>query len=76
MGWFKIEKGVCQGCTLSPCLFNLYTKYIMGTADWMKHKLESRLSGEISINSETQMTPSLQQNKEALKCLDEIERIW
>ena len=27
--WFQIGKGVCQGCILSPCLFNLYTEYIM-----------------------------------------------
>ena len=27
--WFKIGKGVCQGCTLSSCLFNLYAEYIM-----------------------------------------------
>ena len=27
--WFKIGKGVCQGCILSPCLFNFCTKYIM-----------------------------------------------
>ena len=27
--WFQIRKGVCQGCTLSPCLFNLYAEYIM-----------------------------------------------
>ena len=26
--WFKIGKGVCQGCTLSPCLFNSYAEYI------------------------------------------------
>ena len=30
--WFQIRKGVCQGCILSPCLFNLYTEYIMGNA--------------------------------------------
>ena len=29
MNWFKIGKGVCQGCILSPCLFNLYAKYVM-----------------------------------------------
>ena len=29
MDWFKIEKGVCQGCILSLCLFNLNAEYIM-----------------------------------------------
>jgi len=27
--WFKIGKGVCQDCILSPCLFNTYAKYIV-----------------------------------------------
>ena len=30
--WFQIGKGICQGCTLSPCLFNLYAEYIMRNA--------------------------------------------
>ena len=40
-----------------------YLTYMQGTSyempDWMKHKLESRLPGEISITSDMQMTPPL-----------------
>ena len=32
MDWFQSGKGVCQGCILSPCLFNLYAEYIMRNA--------------------------------------------
>ena len=59
--WFQIRKGVHQGCILSPCLFNLYAEYIMQMPGWMKHKLESGLSGEISITSDMQTTPLLWQ---------------
>ena len=56
--WFRIGKGVGQGCILSPCLFNLYPDYIMRNAGLgMKHKLESRLPGEISVISDMQMIP-------------------
>ena len=57
--WFHIGKGVCQGCILSPCLFNSYAEYTMPMPGWMKHKLESRLPGEISKISNTQMIPPL-----------------
>ena len=59
--WFQIGKGVHQGCILSPCVFNLYAEYIMSNAGLKKHKLESRLPGEISITSDMQMTPPLWQ---------------
>ena len=39
---FRIEKGVWQGCLLSPCFFNLYSEHIMRNAGWMSYKLESR----------------------------------
>ena len=38
--WFQIGKGVCQGCILSPCLFNFYAEYIMRHA-----RLEESQSG-------------------------------
>ena len=57
--WFQIGKEVSQGYILSLCLFNLYTEYIMQNASCMKHMLESRLPGEISITSIVQMTPPL-----------------
>ena len=36
----RIGKGLCQGCILSPYLFNLYAEYIMRMLGWVKHKLE------------------------------------
>ena len=54
----KIWKGVRQGCILDP----VYLTYMQSTSyempGWMKHKLESRLLGEISITSDMQMTSS------------------
>ena len=54
---FQIRKGVHQGCILSPCLFNFYAEYIIEMLDWMQHKLESRLPGEMPTASDMQMTP-------------------
>ena len=59
--WFQIGKGVCQGCILSPCLFNLHSEYIMRNAGLDEEKLESRLPGEILVTSDMQMTPPLWQ---------------
>ena len=59
--WFQIGKGVHQGCILSPCLFNFYEGTSCEMPDWMKHKLESRLPGKISITSDMQMPPPIWQ---------------
>src|SRR5574337_317947 len=50
---FQIRKRVCQGCILSSCLFNLYAEYVMEMLDWMKHKQESRLPGELRSEEHT-----------------------
>ena len=59
--WFQIGKEVCQGCILSPCLFNLYAEYIMKNAGLEEAQAGIRLPGEISITSDMQMTPPLWQ---------------
>ena len=59
--WFQIVKEVCQGCILSPCLFDLYAEYIIRNIRLDEAQLESRLLGEISITSDSQMTPTLWQ---------------
>ena len=62
--WFQIGKGELQGYKLLPCLYILYA------VNWMKHKMESRLLGEILITSDMQMTPPLWQKvKKKLKSL-------
>ena len=57
--WFQIGKGVCQGCVLSPCLFNLYSEYIMKNAG-LETQAGTKIA-EISISSDMQMTPHLWQ---------------
>ena len=59
--WFQIGKGVLQGCILSPCLFNFYAEYIMRNAGLEEAQAGIKIVGEISITSDTQMTPPLWQ---------------
>ena len=72
--WFQIGKGVRQGCILSPCLLNFYAEYIMRNL-WMKHKLESRLLGEIYHNLRyADDTTLMAESEEELKSLLMSER--
>ena len=57
--WLQIGKGVCQGCILSPCLFNLYAEYIMRNAGLEEAQAGIKIARKISITSEMQMTPPL-----------------
>ena len=43
--WFQIGKGVCQGCMLSPCLFNFYAEYIMRNAGLNEAQARIKISG-------------------------------
>ena len=59
--WFQIRKGVCQGCILSPCLFNFYAQYIIRKAELDEAQAGIKVAREISITSDMQMTPPLWQ---------------
>ena len=48
--WFQIRKGVCLGCIVSPCLFNLYAEYIMRNAGLDEAKAGIKISGR-NINN-------------------------
>ena len=43
--WFQIGKGVCRGCILSPCLFNLYAEYIMRNAGLEETQAGIKITG-------------------------------
>ena len=58
---FQIEKGVLQGCILSPCLFNLYAEDIMRNTGLEIAQAGVKMPGEISITSDMQMIPPLWQ---------------
>ena len=48
--WFQIGKGVCQGCILLPCLFNLYAEYIMRNARLDETQTRIKIAGR-NINN-------------------------
>ena len=52
--WFQIGKGVRQGCICHPAYLTYMQSTSWETLGWKKHKLESRLPGEISITSDMQ----------------------
>ena len=59
--WFQIGKKVHQGCTLFPCLFNLYAEDIRRNAGLEEAQAGIKIAGRNISNSDMQMTPPLRQ---------------
>ena len=68
--WFQIGKGVCQGCILSPCLFNLYAQYIMRNAGLEEAQAGIKIAGR-NINNlrYADVTILMAESEEELKSL-------
>ena len=68
--WFQIGKGVCQGCILSPCLFNLYVEHIMRTTGLEEAQAGIKIAGRnISNLRYADDTILMAEDEEELKSL-------
>ena len=78
--WFKIEIGILQGYILSPCLFNLYTEYIMRNAGLEEAQAGIKIAGRNINNLRYADDTTLMAESEELKSLlmkvkDESEKV-
>ena len=73
--WFLIGKGICQGCILSPCLFNLYAEYTMRNAGLEETQAGKKIARR-NINNlrYADDTTLMVESEEELELLDESER--
>ena len=80
MPWFQIGKGVCQGCILSPCLFNFYAEYIVRNAGLEEAQTGIKSAGK-NINNlryaddSTLMAESEERNSLLIKVKEESEKV-
>ena len=79
--WFQIGKGVCQGCILSPCLFNLYEEYIMRNTGLVEAQAGIKIAGRNINNLRYADDTTLIAEGEELKSLlvkvkEESEKVW
>ena len=73
MDWFQIGKGVCQGCILSPCLFNLYAEYIMRNAGLKEAQAGIKIAGRNINNLRYADGTTLTAENEELKSLLKVK---
>ena len=77
--WLQIGKGVCQGCILSPCLFNLYAEYIMRNAGLEEAQAGIKIARRNNSNfryADDHMTESEEELKSLLmKVKEESEKV-
>ena len=69
MYWFKIGKGISQGCILSPCLFNLYVEYIVRNAGLDEAQAGIKIAGRNINNLRYADDTTLMAESEELKSL-------
>ena len=78
--WFPIGKGVCQGCILSSCLFNLYAEYIMRNAGLEETQAGIKIA-ERNINKlryaddTTPMAESEEELKSLMKVKERVKKL-
>ena len=78
-GWFQIGKGLCQGCILSPCLFNFYAEYIMRNTGLKEAQAGIKIAGR-NINNlryadDTTLMAESKQLKSLLEVKEESEKV-
>ena len=78
--WFKVGKGLCLGCILSPCLFNIYAEYIMWNARLGKSKAGIKISGKNTLRFADDITLMVEREEELksilMKVKEESEKSW
>ena len=74
--WFQIGKGVCQGCILSPCLFNFFTEYIVRNArlDEAQAGIKIAETDITNLRYADDITLMAESEEELKEPLDESER--
>ena len=72
--WFQIGEGVCQGCILSPCLFNFYAEYMMRNAGLQEAQAGIKIAGRNFNNPADDTTVMAESEEELVSLLMKVKR--